>query len=71
MFFNLVKGRNRLRKKINSLLIKGMSIIYLKLTIEKNLRSQSFDFLSWKNLSPGYFLGSPNLHRISKLLVGS
>ena len=46
MFFNLVKGRNRLRKKINSLLIKGMSIIYLKLTIEKNLRSQSFDFLS-------------------------
>ena len=37
---------NRLRKEINRLLSKGMSDIYLKVTIEKNWRSQNFDFLS-------------------------
>ena len=36
-----------------------MSNIYLKLTIEKNFRSQNFDFLSLKNLSPGQFWGGP------------
>ena len=49
-----------------------MSSIYLKVTIEKNRRSQSFDFLTLKNSSPGQFLGSSNSHRshyISKLLV--
>ena len=30
MFFNSIKGINRLRKEINSLLSKGMSFIQLK-----------------------------------------
>ena len=58
MFFNSVKEINRLRKEINRLLSKGMSNIYLKVTIEKNWRSQNFDFLGLKNLSPGQFFGS-------------
>ena len=33
-----------------------MSNIYLKVTIEKNWRSQNFDFLSLRNLSPVQFL---------------
>ena len=36
-------------KEINSLISKGMSNIYLKVTIEKNGRSQNFDFLSSKH----------------------
>ena len=35
----------------NRLISKGMSNIYLKATIEKNLRSQNFGFLSLTNLS--------------------
>ena len=46
MFFNSIKGINRL---IN----KEMSSIFTTVTIEKNLRSQNFDFLSLKKLSPG------------------
>ena len=46
MFFSSIKG-------INILISKGMSNTYLKVTIEKNWRSQNFDFLSLKNLSPG------------------
>ena len=34
--FSLVKKINRLRKEINRLLSKGMSNIYLNVTIEKN-----------------------------------
>ena len=34
--FSLVKKLNRLRKEINRLLSKGMSNIYLNVTIEKN-----------------------------------
>ena len=34
MFLNSVKETNRLRKEINRLLSKGMSSIYLKITIE-------------------------------------
>ena len=48
----------RLRKKINKLLSKGMPNIYLKITIEKNYyywRSQNFDFLDFRNLSPASF----------------
>ena len=51
MFFNSVK-------EINRLIRKGMSNIYLKVTIEKNWRSQNFDFASFENLSPGQLLGS-------------
>ena len=36
MFFNSVKEIGRLRKEIHKLLTKGMSKIYLKVTIEKN-----------------------------------
>ena len=35
MFFNSIKEVNRLRKEINRILNKGMSNIYLKVTIEK------------------------------------
>ena len=36
-----------------------MSNIYLKVTIEKKIwRSQNFDFLGVKNLSPGQFWGT-------------
>ena len=34
--FNSVKEINRLRKELSRLLSKGMSNIYLKVTIEKN-----------------------------------
>ena len=67
MFLNSIKG-------INRLISKGMSNIYLKVTIEKNWRSQNFDFLNLKNLSPGQFLGSSNsrrYHWILKLLAAN
>ena len=50
----------------------GISNIYLKVTIERNWRSQNFDFKSLKNLFPGQFLESSNSCRyqlISKLFV--
>ena len=65
MFFSSVK-------EMNMLISKGMSNIYLKVTIEKNWHSQNIDFLSLKNLSPGQFLEGPNssrYHWILKLLV--
>ena len=49
--FQLIKI-NRLRKEINRLLIKGMSNMECYYC-EK--RSQNFDFLSLKNLSPSKF----------------
>ena len=52
MFINSIK-------EIYRLLSTEMSNIYLKLTIEKNFRSQNFDFLSLKNLSSGQFWGGP------------
>ena len=51
---------NRLRKETCRLLGKGMSNVYLQVTIEKNWRCQNFDFQSLKNLSPGQFFGSSN-----------
>ena len=57
-----------LRKEINRLLGKVMSNIYLKVTIKKNLRSQNFDVLSLKYLSPGQFLGSSNSRRYHLIL---
>ena len=56
-FFSSIKEENRL-------VSKGMSNIYFKATIAKNLRSQNFDFLSLKNSSPGQFLGSFQLKQI-------
>ena len=63
MLFNLINGINRLIKEINRLLSKGMSVSYLKVSIEKNWLSQNFDFSSLKNLLPGHFLGSSNSRR--------
>ena len=53
MLLSLIKG-------INRLISKGMSKIYLKVTIEKNWRFQNFDFLNLKNLPPGQFCRTPN-----------
>ena len=67
MFFSSVK-------EMNMLISKGMSNIYLKVTIEKNWHSHNFDFLSLKNLPLGQFLESSNLRRylwIFKLFVPS
>ena len=52
MFFSLVKEKNRL-------ISKGIIVLISKLTIGRNWRSQNFDFLSLKNLSPDQFQGSP------------
>ena len=41
--FNSIKEIKRSKKEINSLLTKGMSNIYLKVTIEKIWGSQIFD----------------------------
>ena len=49
----------RLRIEINRLSSNGMSNIYFKVIIEKNWRSQNFDFLSLKDLSPNQFWGTP------------
>ena len=66
-----MKEINRLRNEANRLLSKGVSNIYLKVTIEKNWCSQNFDFLNLIFL-PGQLSGSPNsrrYHWILKLLV--
>ena len=60
MFFSSIKG-------INRLISKGMSNIYLKVTISKNWRSQNFDFLSLKSFLLIFLsfsvLGSSNSRR--------
>ena len=56
MFFISVKEMNRLGKEINRLLSKGMSNIYLKVTIET---FSILRFSEFKKLSPGQFLRSP------------
>ena len=54
--FNPIKEINRLRKEINRLLSKGISNIYLKVTIETFSKLR---FSGFKNLSPGQFWGAP------------
>ena len=56
MFFNSVKEMNRLRKEINKLLSKGMSKIYLKVTIEtfSKLRFSGFKKLDIINFKTSY-----------------
>ena len=44
MFFYSVKEISRLRKEINRLLSKGMSDIYLKVTVETFSKLQFFGF---------------------------
>ena len=50
-------------KEINWLISKGILNIHLKVTIEKNWRSQNFDFVSWKKSFPGQFLENYNSYR--------
>ena len=66
MFFSSMKG-------INRLISKGMSDIYLKVTVKKSWLSQNFNFVNLKELSPGQFLGSSNSYRywVLKLLVAT
>ena len=45
MLFVSVKEINRLLKETNRLLSKGMSNVYINLTIEKKWRTQNFDLL--------------------------
>ena len=52
MFFSLLK-------EITRLVSKGMSNIYLKVTIEKNWRFQNFDFVNLKSFSLGQLWGAP------------
>ena len=54
--FNSINEINRLRKEMNRLLSKGISNIYLKVTIETFSKLRFFGF---KNLSPAQFLSTP------------
>ena len=56
MFLNLIKEINSLRQEIKRLLSKGMSDIYLKVTIET---FSKFRFFVLKNLSSCQFWGAP------------
>ena len=47
LFFNTNEEINRLRKEISRLLSKGISNIYLKVTIEKKWPTQNFYFKSF------------------------
>ena len=53
-YFNLKSSA--IKNEKNRLLRKGRSNIYSKLLLR---RSQNFDFLALKNLSPGQFWGAP------------
>ena len=54
------------------LIKKGMSNIYLKITIEKNERSKNIDFRSLKTLSLCQFWGAPtHPDIILKLIVAT
>ena len=52
-------------QKMNRLMSKGMTNIYLKVIIEKNWRSQNFDFLSLKNCVSGSVFGEFQPKQIS------
>ena len=58
--FNSVKEINKLRKEINRLLSKGMSNIYLKVTIEK---FSKLLFSGFKKFVARSVLGSSNSRR--------
>ena len=63
MFFDSIKEINRLRKEINRLLRKGMSNIYLKVTIEKNSFSKR-QFSKFKNFVTRSVFGDLQLMQI-------
>ena len=56
MFFNSIKEINRLGKEIHRLLIKGMSSIYLKVTIEKTdvLKTSKFQLTQILNFKTSF-----------------
>ena len=58
---------------MNGLISKGMPNLYLKVTIEKNWRSQNLNIVCLKNLFLGQFLesNSRRYHWILKLLVAT
>ena len=56
MFFNSIKEINRLRKNVNRLLTKGISNIYLKVTIETFSKLQ---FSGFKKFVTRLFWGAP------------
>ena len=62
MFFNSIKEVNRLRKKINRLLSKGMSNIYLKVTIKTFSKLR---FSGFKKIATGSVFGELQLTQIS------
>ena len=56
MFFNSIKEINRWRTEINILFSKGMSNIFLKVSVEKKWQTQNFSIMDLKSLSLGQFL---------------
>ena len=63
--FNWVKENNRLRKELSRLLSKGMSNIYLKVTIDTFLELR---FSGFKRFVTRSVLGSINSHRYHWIL---
>ena len=59
MFFSSVKEINNLRKEINRLFRKGMSNIYLKVTVEKNVTFAVLYFFSFKKYVIRSVFGEP------------
>ena len=55
MFFSSIEEINGLLKERSWLLSKGMSSIYLKVSIEKKWHTGNVDVWSLKNSSPGQF----------------
>ena len=47
MFFSSIKEINRLLKQVNRLLSKGISNIYLKVTMEKKRHTQHSDVIEF------------------------
>ena len=64
MFFNSIKEINTLRNKTNRLLSKGMSNIYLKVTIEKfsKLRFSEFKKFATRSVFGELQLTQVSLH---------
>ena len=65
IFGNVIRCSTLRYKDINRLISKGMSNIYLKLTIGKNLCTQNFDFLSSKKFFSRPVFGNLQLTQIS------
>ena len=63
LLFDVLMGALTSIKEIIRLIRKGMSNIYLQVTIEKKWRSQNFSFLDLKNSFVGKFLESSNSRR--------